>query len=236
MTYICHDFKGHIYLLILLICLCFFVFVDSEDGALSSAPISRVNSTASMSSVPLEDLEAQQRLILSQLEKEGDDSQDGIEMKVIDSIDEDESETTDHEFAVPDPPTPREGFVPPIPDTPPYETPPPLPAGTPPITPKNTPKQRLFKGDTIPVDSSEDECSTPNNSLILRTPGSSGSLSKSMTRGTPLLKHPSSVESLPDSSKFADGITDHIPYENLPNATGTYEKLRRTLAAIKDKK
>ena len=43
-------------------------------------------------------------------------------------------------------------------------------------------------------------------------------------------------DSLPDADKWADGIIQHIPYENLPGATGTFEKLRKTLSSVRGKK
>lgn len=61
--------------------------------------------------------------------------------------------------------------------------------------------------------------------------GSSHSKSVSKDYGTPILKGP--VELLPDSSKFSEGIEDHIPYENLPDATGTYDKIRDLISKVR---
>ena len=41
---------------------------------------------------------------------------------------------------------------------------------------------------------------------------------------TPIPKH-SDVDKLPAYENFSSGITEHLPYENLPGATGVYEKL-----------
>lgn len=61
------------------------------------------------------------------------------------------------------------------------------------------------------------------------------SVSVSKNYGTPI--HKASVNSsLPDPEKFGSGITDHIPFENLPDATGTFEKLKGLLGKIRDKK
>jgi len=42
----------------------------------------------------------------------------------------------------------------------------------------------------------------------------------------------SSVKSLPDRSHFAEGVSDHILFENLPNATGTFQRLRKVLNSL----
>lgn len=61
--------------------------------------------------------------------------------------------------------------------------------------------------------------------------GSVPSASISKDFGTPIVKGP--IELLPDSSKFGDGIEDHIPYENLPDATGTYDKIRDLISRVR---
>jgi len=40
------------------------------------------------------------------------------------------------------------------------------------------------------------------------------------------------VKSLPDRSLFAVGVSDHILYENLPNATGTFQRLREVIRSL----
>lgn len=40
---------------------------------------------------------------------------------------------------------------------------------------------------------------------------------------------------LPDSSKFGKDIEEHIPFENLPNSTGTFEKMKDLLDLIRNK-
>lgn len=53
-----------------------------------------------------------------------------------------------------------------------------------------------------------------------------------VTPGTPIM-----VESmfgpnaLPDASHFSSGMSEPLPYENLPNATGAFQKLREVLTA-----
>lgn len=60
-------------------------------------------------------------------------------------------------------------------------------------------------------------------------PDFKGSVSKSRDFSTPILKRSGSVDHKPADSKFAVGIEDHIPFENLPNATGTYDKMRNLI-------
>jgi len=40
------------------------------------------------------------------------------------------------------------------------------------------------------------------------------------------------AKSLPDRSQFAIGISDHILYENLENATGTFKRLRKVIRSL----
>ena len=47
--------------------------------------------------------------------------------------------------------------------------------------------------------------------------------------GTPIPDSIAKVEQLPAPSKFADGIQQDIPFENLPNAEGTFKKVMETL-------
>ncbi|KAK3084758.1 hypothetical protein FSP39_018388 [Pinctada imbricata] len=84
--------------------------------------------------------------------------------------------------------------------------------------------------------------SAPGTPIVL--PGGSGkahpllshkSVSVSRDFGTPILKTEVSEKSLPDSSKFSVGIEDHIPYENLPDATGSFNKMRGLIQTIRQK-
>lgn len=50
--------------------------------------------------------------------------------------------------------------------------------------------------------------------------------------GTPLLKF-SPFESLPSGDKFALGICHHINFENLPDSTGKYEKMKTLLKKVR---
>ena len=62
-----------------------------------------------------------------------------------------------------------------------------------------------------------------------------GSLSISKDYGTPILKKSISVEQLPSDVAFKQGIEDHIPFENLPDSTGTYNKMRQLFDKIRQK-
>lgn len=51
---------------------------------------------------------------------------------------------------------------------------------------------------------------------------------------TPVIQH-SGISKLPSYDKFSDGITDHLPFENLPTSTGVYEKMSGVLQGVKEK-
>ena len=60
--------------------------------------------------------------------------------------------------------------------------------------------------------------------------------SLSQSSGTPILEGgtPSaSGKLLPAATKFADGITEHLPFENLPNATGNFAKVQKIIKEAK---
>lgn len=71
---------------------------------------------------------------------------------------------------------------------------------------------------------SEPSCSTPS------TPQG---LSKSALSGTPLIKHVSPFSRLPCGEKWSVGVTDVIDFENLPDTTGTYQKLGDVLRRVR---
>ncbi|CAG5135778.1 unnamed protein product, partial [Candidula unifasciata] len=64
-------------------------------------------------------------------------------------------------------------------------------------------------------------------------PLSSSTISLSRDYGTPVLTRENS--GLPDATKFGQGIEEHIPFENLPNSTGTFEKMRNLIDTIRNK-
>lgn len=76
--------------------------------------------------------------------------------------------------------------------------------------------------------------STPDHSPLTDfKPSFKGSVSKSKNFSTPVMKRVGSIESLPSDSKFAQGIEDHIPFENLPDATGNFDKIRTLVNKIR---
>jgi hypothetical protein len=109
--------------------------------------------------------------------------------------------------------------------------------------------------DTLPVDEDESQAegeesdtsrvqnqSTPRRSSIPNSSQISKSfISFSTPRSASIFKEygtPIGVDSarpLPDPEKFSSNITEHIPYENLPNATGMFEKMQNVVKKVRDK-
>ncbi|XP_050527777.1 zinc finger CCHC domain-containing protein 8 homolog [Daktulosphaira vitifoliae] len=98
----------------------------------------------------------------------------------------------------------------------------------------------------------EKECENQNSSVIsnfenneqVDSEKSLNSTSESPTKkqfselkcefvGTPVLKRFSSYENRPDHDKFSKGMVDIIDHENLPNATGTFSKLKEILKDVR---
>lgn len=74
-------------------------------------------------------------------------------------------------------------------------------------------------------------CSTSSsNSSTVDTPKSK---THKVTLGTPMLLGFSKYTSLPPRENFAKGMTDYIPFENLPGTTGRYDKLRAVLQKVR---
>jgi len=93
--------------------------------------------------------------------------------------------------------------------------------------------------EEIPSPDSDTTPSTPAGESRRMTPltRQGGGCSLGFQLGTPVLVDvkittPGS-KGLPDSSRFAQGMSDHIPFENLPNAVGTYDKVRGALDRIR---
>ncbi len=67
--------------------------------------------------------------------------------------------------------------------------------------------------------------------------GSYSSSSLSVALGTPVHKKTvSKAESLPKAELWQKDIIEHIPYENLPGATGNFERMNVLLSDIKSKR
>lgn len=93
------------------------------------------------------------------------------------------------------------------------------------------------------TDNNDDNLSTASLStpILATTPlGQCGSVS--YTLGTPLAfdcsddgtDRETSITKLPDRSLFSVGVSDHILYENLPNATGTFQRLRTVIHSLRN--
>ena len=53
--------------------------------------------------------------------------------------------------------------------------------------------------------------------------------------GTPILEMYSPFSQLPQYNNFGKNMTEHIAFENLPNATGNWDKMRGVLKGVRDK-
>ncbi|GFU39100.1 zinc finger CCHC domain-containing protein 8 [Nephila pilipes] len=69
----------------------------------------------------------------------------------------------------------------------------------------------------------------------LKRSDSKCSKSKHMTLGAPSLSRHSSFNKLPNYDKFSKNVASHMNFENLPNSTGTYEKMRKVIKKVKEK-
>lgn len=58
-------------------------------------------------------------------------------------------------------------------------------------------------------------------------------VAKEIVGGTPLLKSASPYAKIPDGNNWSVGVTDVIDFENLPDATGTYNKLSGIIRRVR---
>ena len=84
----------------------------------------------------------------------------------------------------------------------------------------------------ISVSESDSLSTTPMSTTPISKCGSVG-----FSLGTPIeacdVDSPhGAAKSLPDRSLFAVGVSDHILYENLDNATGTFQRLREVIQSL----
>lgn len=94
-----------------------------------------------------------------------------------------------------------------------------------------SPTQPSNAADESKNSACSDDSVSVDDSFLNRT---TSSMSKSF--GTPILEGgtPSITgKQLPSANKFADGITEHIPFENLPNSTGRFEEVRRLIESAR---
>ncbi|GIX84062.1 zinc finger CCHC domain-containing protein 8 [Caerostris extrusa] len=102
--------------------------------------------------------------------------------------------------------------------------------------------KKFRNGTNDANDFTTDNCSTPPKpeSLSLDTcngipPQNSLRTSISKCPGTPILAQGNRFQKLPELDKFAEGITEHLPFENLPGALGKFEKMRCVLSDVQKK-
>lgn len=80
------------------------------------------------------------------------------------------------------------------------------------------------------VSESSDDYHTPNNTM-----NSSFGRIITVEMGTPALKIHSPYTNLPPSENWKKGVSDVIDFENLPNSTGKYDKLKNVLKGVREK-
>ncbi|KAL5016700.1 hypothetical protein ScPMuIL_006289 [Solemya velum] len=112
-----------------------------------------------------------------------------------------------------------------------------------------SPVQNLSREDSMTSIKSFGELGTgsPDNSSQ-QSPGSTpisfysninfsfkGTVSVDKEYGTPIVKRKDSYDSLPVTSNFGVGITDHLNFENLPDSTGSFLRLRGLIGKIRSK-
>lgn len=73
--------------------------------------------------------------------------------------------------------------------------------------------------------------STDNTQDLPQTP-QSNKASISIDFGTPLLKF-SPFDNLPPGANFQVGVSDVIAFENLPDSTGSYEKMEKIIKKVR---
>ena len=83
------------------------------------------------------------------------------------------------------------------------------------------------------ADEKTDGPTTADAADIAKVDPMSPKSSKLLEVGTPVAIRHSSFSSLPDREKFAQGMGDLELYENLPNSTGTFQKMRSLLEKIR---
>lgn len=79
--------------------------------------------------------------------------------------------------------------------------------------------------------------STNSGLVSSETPTSSNKSNdlKNETLGTPVLKRFSAFVNRPSHGSFSKGMVDMIDHENLPNATGTFSKIKELLKYVRKK-
>ena len=69
-----------------------------------------------------------------------------------------------------------------------------------------------------------------------KTPVKSSTKVRQVDDGTPIVQMHSPFTSLPAQDKWTTNTTDHILFENLPDATGKYDQMVEILKKVRTKK
>lgn len=93
-------------------------------------------------------------------------------------------------------------------------------------------QQAIAEAEIIPTEENQTEASVEEAIEIPETPKACGH-SRESVFGTPLIKSASPYTSLPTGSKWSEGVTDVIDFENLPDSTGTYRKLSGIIQKVR---
>ncbi|XP_055530399.1 zinc finger CCHC domain-containing protein 8 homolog [Wyeomyia smithii] len=118
-------------------------------------------------------------------------------------------------------------FIPQVPFVYPVLVPPPLPGNPPPPpSPKQTASERPPEPEFLNLDEIK-----MSKIPFIDDPGSTGL--KKMSLGTPILTAFSPFDRLPCGDAFSKGVSDVINFENLPNSTGKYERMKSLLTKVR---
>lgn len=176
------------------------------------------------SSPTLEDLRRQQQQLLQQLETQSPaikrrktcslDSAKSPEDSLLEDVLE--VERLAEEQQEPAQPAPALQFVPFV-----FRAPPLPPASVPSPPQERPPEPEFFNLDEIKMSK------TP----FIDDPASMGL--KTMSLGTPILTAFSPFAQLPCGDAFSKGVSDVINFENLPNSTGKYERMKSLLSKVR---
>lgn len=112
----------------------------------------------------------------------------------------------------------------------------------------DSPVQNLSREDSMTSIKSFGELGTGSPDRSQASPGSTpisfysninfsfkGTVSVDKEYGTPIVKRKDSYDALPVTSNFGVGITDHLNFENLPDSTGSFLRLRGLISKIRSK-
>lgn len=91
--------------------------------------------------------------------------------------------------------------------------------------------------DTAGAAPSDTPKKSPCESELIRQKNVSFTSSTSISKdyGTPILIRDKSFQALPSPEKFGQGIEDHIPFENLPDSVGTFDRMKNLFTIIRNK-